>query len=72
MNFFQAVARAAAQRLNRPFVVLDVAQTLTSDWIVIECNDAQESSYAGVSPFALWGQIVERERARMANWSSRK
>jgi hypothetical protein len=67
-----AVARAAAQRLNLPFVVLDVAQTLTGDWSVIECNDAQESGYAGVSPFALWGQIVEREHARMASWNSRE
>jgi hypothetical protein len=61
-----AVAHVAAQRLNLPFVVLDVAQTVTGNWIVIECNDAQESSYAGVSPFALWGQIVERERTRVA------
>ena len=24
-----------------------------------ECNDGQESGYAGVSPFALWQNVVE-------------
>ena len=58
------VARTAAGSLGVPFLVVDVAQTVSGEWIVIECNDAQESGYAGVSPFALWSQVLELERTR--------
>jgi hypothetical protein len=54
-----AVAREATKRLNIPFVVIDVAQTIQGDWLVIECNDAQESGYAAVSPFSLWQKMIE-------------
>lgn len=54
-----AVAAEAAKRVDVPFLVVDIAQTNSGQWIVIECNDAQESGYAGVSPFALWQTIVE-------------
>jgi hypothetical protein len=57
-----AIAQAAATRLDLPFVVIDVAQTATGDWIVIECNDAQESGYAAISPFGLWQNLIDRER----------
>lgn len=57
------VANQAAQRLNIPFVVIDVAQAEDGSWLVIECNDAQESGYAGVSSIGLWQRIVELERA---------
>jgi hypothetical protein len=46
-----------------PFLVVDIAQTETGQWIVIECNDGQESGYAGVSPFGLWQRIVDLEKA---------
>lgn len=59
-----AVARTAASRVDCPFMVVDMAQTVDGQWIVIECNDAQESGYAGVSPFALWNEIV-RQPQRM-------
>jgi hypothetical protein len=59
-----AIARLAAQRMNLPFLVVDVAQTVEGDWIVIECNDGQESGYAGISPMLLWKNIIEVERAR--------
>lgn len=55
------VAAEAARRLNVPFLVVDIAQTEAGKWIIIECNDGQESGYAGVSPFALWQNIVELE-----------
>ena len=57
-----ALAQEAALRLDLPFVVIDVAQTITGEWIVIECNDAQESGYAAVSPFALWQNLITEER----------
>ncbi len=56
-----AIAKAAALRLNLPFVVIDIAQTVTGEWIAIECNDAQESGYAAVSPFSLWQNIIDVE-----------
>ena len=59
-----SVAGEAARRVNAPFLVVDIAQTETGKWIVIECNDGQESGYAGVSPFGLWQKIVDLERAK--------
>jgi ATP-grasp domain, R2K clade family 3 len=59
-----SVARVAAQRINLPFIVLDLAQTATGDWIVIECNDAQESGYAAMQPLTVWQNILEIERTR--------
>ncbi len=47
--------------VNVPFLVIDFALTTSGEWIVIECNDAQESGYAGISPIALWQKIVEVE-----------
>jgi hypothetical protein len=59
------VARKAAQRLDTVFLVVDVAQTASGEWIVIECNDGQESGYAAVAPIALWQNIVDIERRRL-------
>ncbi|MEZ6187450.1 MAG: ATP-grasp domain-containing protein [Planctomycetota bacterium] len=61
-----AVAREAARRVDVAFLVVDVAQRVDGRWIVIECNDGQESGYAGVSPLALWQEVVRLERARLA------
>ena len=58
------VAEAAVHRLAVPFVVVDIAQTQIGEWIVIECNDAQESGYAGVSPFGLWQNVIAEEVRR--------
>jgi hypothetical protein len=57
-----AVAEEAASRLRLPFLVIDVAQTKSGEWLVIECNDAQESGYAGISPIALWQKLIALER----------
>lgn len=59
-----AVARKAAERLDVVFLVVDVAQRESGEWIVIECNDAQESGYAAVAPIALWQNIVDLESRR--------
>ena len=58
-----AVAREAASRLQVPFLVVDFAKTRDGHWIVIECNDAQESGYVGVPPRNLWRQVLERMAA---------
>jgi hypothetical protein len=57
-----AVGEEAAQRVAVPFLVIDLAQMADGRWIIIECNDAQESGYAGVSPIGLWQKIVDYER----------
>jgi hypothetical protein len=55
-----AVARKAAARLKVPFLVVDFAKAADGRWIVIECNDAQESGYVGVPPHELWRQVLAR------------
>jgi hypothetical protein len=57
------IAQQAADRINLPFVVIDVAQAASGEWIVIECNDGQESGYAGIPPLVLWHRIVDIERS---------
>lgn len=59
------VAQKAAERLDAIFLVVDVAQTQNGEWIVIECNDAQESGYAAVAPIPLWQKIIDIERRRL-------
>ncbi|WP_233592035.1 ATP-grasp domain-containing protein [Corallococcus sp. AB011P] len=59
-----ALAGEAARRVALPFLVVDVAQEVSGRWIVIECNDGQESGYVGVSPFALWQRVLDLERER--------
>jgi hypothetical protein len=61
------VAEEAAGRLSIPFLVIDMAQTMDGRWIVIECNDAQESGYTGVSSIGMWQKIVDMERSRQAS-----
>jgi hypothetical protein len=58
------VAREVAERVNVCFLVVDVAQTNDGCWIAIECNDGQESGYAGVSPVGLWQSVIDVERLR--------
>ena len=58
-----AVGKEAARRVAVPFLVIDLAQMVDGRWIVIECTDAQESGYAGVSPIGLWQKIVDYEKA---------
>jgi hypothetical protein len=53
-----SLARKAAQRLDVPFLVIDVAQTAEGKWIVVECNDGQESGFAGVPAVAMWSAVL--------------
>jgi hypothetical protein len=59
-----AVAREAAERVDVSFLVVDVAQAQDGRWLVIECNDGQESGYAGIPAMAIWQRIVDIERNR--------
>jgi hypothetical protein len=58
-----ALARKAVERIAVPFLVVDVAQDSAVNWLIIECNDGQESGYAGISPIAVWQNIVAHEKA---------
>lgn len=53
------IAQRAAQLVGAPFLVVDIARRIDGEWIVIECNDAQEAGYCGVPPRELWGNILE-------------
>lgn len=55
-----ALAGQAATVLAVPFLVVDIARTTDGRWIVIECNDAQESGYAGIAPQLLWRRMLAR------------
>ena len=52
-------------------MVVDLAMTVSGDWIAIECNDAMEGGYAGVSPLGLWRSILGRSPVPLAtgDWS---
>lgn len=56
------VAQLAALRLQADFIAIDLAFTQKGEWIIIECNDAQESGYCGVNPVRLWRKILEIEK----------
>lgn len=55
-----ALAGTVARCLAVPFLVVDFARTADGRWIVIECNDAQESGHAAIPPQQLWRQVLER------------
>lgn len=57
-----SIAREVASRLDVPFLVVDIAQRSDGQWIVIECNDGQESGYAGLAPMQLWKNILAVEQ----------
>ncbi len=58
------IAQEAARRLAVPFLVVDIAQTTKGKWIVIECNDAQESGYAGALPLSVWQNVLQIEKVQ--------
>lgn len=55
-----ALAEAVALRIAVPFLVVDIARTIDHRWIVIECNDAQESGHVGIAPQRLWRNVIDR------------
>lgn len=53
------LAQRAASILNVPFLVIDVGKTIKGEWIIIECNDAQESGYSAIEPHTLWSNVLK-------------
>lgn len=60
------LAEQVAERVDVPFLVVDIAKQAQGGWIVIELNDAQESGYAGVSKLKLWETILQLENDAIA------
>ncbi|WP_371396725.1 ATP-grasp domain-containing protein [Fretibacter rubidus] len=54
------LAREAAKRVDVPFLVIDFAKTNDGQWIVIECNDGQESGYTDIIPQILWADVLAK------------
>jgi hypothetical protein len=54
-----ALGREAARRVGVGFLVVDLAQTVGGDWVVIECNDGQDSGYMGVDRRAVWRAVLD-------------
>ncbi len=59
----RTIGSRVAARIDVPFLVIDFAKTVEGEWIVIECNDGQDSGYAGVNPRMMWSRILEIEGA---------
>jgi len=56
------IGQVVAARLRVPFLVIDFAETCDGRWIVIECNDGQDSGYAGVNAREMWRKVIEGMR----------
>lgn len=54
----------AADRLSVSFPAIDVAKTAFGKWIIIEVNDAQESSFVGINPLKLWNNTIDAMQER--------
>jgi len=53
------LGQTIANEIKVPFVAIDLGLTVNDEWILIECNDAQESGYAGISPRTLWNALLQ-------------
>jgi ATP-grasp domain, R2K clade family 3 len=53
------LAIAAATRVNVPYIIVDVGQLETGEWIVIEVGDAQFAGMSHVSIPELWSQLAD-------------
>jgi hypothetical protein len=53
------LAATAARRLAVPFLVVDIGQPESGEWMVIEVGDAQFAGHNDISTFALWNALVD-------------
>lgn len=52
------LAIEVATRVNVPYVIVDIGQLETGDWIAIEVGDAQFAGMSHVSVMELWSQLA--------------
>jgi hypothetical protein len=55
-----ALAREAAARLDVPYISVDIGQSESGDWLVIETGDGQFSGLSQTPRLALWQTLKER------------
>jgi hypothetical protein len=65
------LATEAAIRVASPYISVDIGQTETGEWIVIETGDAQFSGLSRVSPLILWRQIKQQMSYHVDNQRNR-
>ena len=53
-----ALAVTAARRLAVPYLVADIGQLETGEWVVIEVGDAQFAGHNDISTLALWNALL--------------
>ncbi len=53
------IGSTVARAIDVTFLVIDLAMTREGQWIVIECNDGQDSGYAGVNPGIMWRKVLD-------------
>ena len=53
------LALLASQRLNIPYVAVDIGQLETGEWIVIEVSDAQFAGVSHIPYLELWNNLKE-------------
>lgn len=53
------IAGAVARCINVAFLVVDVAQSQSGEWLVVEINDWQDAGYAGVNPMLMWRAVLD-------------
>jgi ATP-grasp domain, R2K clade family 3 len=52
------LAIAAATKVNVPYIIIDIGQLESGEWIVIEIGDAQFAGMSHVSIMELWSQLA--------------
>lgn len=57
----QELAIAVADRVKVPYLIVDVGQLDSGDWIVIEIGDAQFAGMSHISIAELWSQLARLE-----------
>lgn len=53
------LAVLAAQRLNVPYVAIDIGQLVTGEWLVIEISDAQFAGLNNIPKLEFWHRLKE-------------
>ncbi len=53
------LAQEASQKIDVPYIAIDIGQKESGEWLVIEAGDAQFSGICQLSPINLWQRVAE-------------
>jgi hypothetical protein len=62
----RGLALEAARRVGSPYIAVDIGQTESGDWIVIETGDAQFSGVSQIPLLGLWNRLRQAMIASQA------